>query len=425
MLCDSCEKFRFPYVDGVKEGRHGGQSGVSRKTLKTSDTRSCGSRSAVANTADSHQHVPLGEPLATNSAVGAPDSNVAASVQPPPEMIVSELLSYISFYRNKSTVDNLRRSSLSFFSPSDIGQAKKLLIGAFTARLGTCASTADRRNSTTRAAHEAEMDDLIAIFDILDLQEALKGYIFVAVNLDNLPKFGPEEINVAVVVERQVRTEAAISAMAASIDLLSTSCTVASYSAEAESMTRRLDDMQLKLEQFNSSVSARLDQLSMVCSQSLSSVSRQSLAPPEVLDRKMNIVIFGVQEDRDASIWRHSVDEILTYVTGHTVDIVDTFRLGRFADNSGGSQRKPRPILVKLRVAWDRRTILSRCSSLKHFHQRGIFIAADESIEIRRKNTFDRLKYRAERAGQRVAVADGKLLIDDVIVFSLLDGYVN
>ena len=63
-------------------------------------------------------------------------------------------------------------------------------------------------------------------------------------------------------------------------------------------------------------------------------------------DRAHNIVVFGIKEDRDMSIWRRNVDEALQFVVGHAVDAVDMFRLGRFIPNS----TRPRPVLVKLRV---------------------------------------------------------------------------
>ena len=141
----------------------------------------------------------------------------------------------------------------------------------------------------------------------------------------------------------------------------------------------------------------------------------QSLDAHVAVDRKQNIVVFGVKEDQDPSIWRQQVETILEYVHGMRVDVLDMFRLGRF------SSEKTRPVLVKLRTVWDKRIILNGCSIsfFKHFSQRGIFISADEPLEVRRKQTFDRLKYRADQSQKLVNVTDGVLSIDSVAVFSL------
>ena len=145
----------------------------------------------------------------------------------------------------------------------------------------------------------------------------------------------------------------------------------------------------------------------------------QSLDAHAAVDRKQNIVVFGVKEDQDPSIWRQQVEIILEYVHGMRVDVVDMFRLGRF------SSEKTRPVLVKLRTVWDKRIILNGCSRLKHFSQRGIFISADEPLEVRRKQTFDRLKYRADQSKKLVNVTDGVLSIDGVAVFFLSAGFLN
>jgi hypothetical protein len=71
-------------------------------------------------------------------------------------------------------------------------------------------------------------------------------------------------------------------------------------------------------------------------------------------------------------------------------------------------------VLAKLHVAWDKRLILSKCSKLKNYKQRGIFIAPDEPLDVRRKQTLDRLKDRTERAGQSVVVNNGVLFIGGV-----------
>jgi len=84
---------------------------------------------------------------------------------------------------------------------------------------------------------------------------------------------------------------------------------------------------------------------------------------------------------------------------------------------------KNRLVLVKLHSLWNKRIILSNCRVLKNYSKRGIFIVGDEPVEVGRQQTMDRLKYRAERANKIVAVSNGFLSIDGVVVFSLKDGY--
>ena len=44
---------------------------------------------------------------------------------------------------------------------------------------------AERRSSSTRASHEAEIDDILNVIEILDLQSEFGCLKFVASNLDN------------------------------------------------------------------------------------------------------------------------------------------------------------------------------------------------------------------------------------------------
>jgi hypothetical protein len=348
------------------------------------------------------------------------------------QMTINELLSYVAFYRNKSNVDDMRRTVLSFYTPNDISHSKKLLIGNFSSQLQDCQFVSERRNSATRAAHEAEIDDIVNIIDILDLHGVFDGHKFVACNLDNLPKFGPEELNIAAVVDRQVRVEASIKDISSKVhQLASTQITAESVATDGSAqliIQSMVTDMQHKLDAFSQSVSARLDHLNTVCSNSLKTANsdqQHEARQSDDADRKLNIVMFGVKEDRDVNVWHNSVQDVLRFVSGRDVDVIDMFRLGRFVGNSDGSPRKPRPILVKLRVFWDRRVILSKCSVLKQYKQAGVFIVPDEPAEVRRKNTFDRLQYRAQREGKKVVVIDGVLSIDDVEVFSLQTGYLH
>jgi hypothetical protein len=112
---------------------------------------------------------------------------------------------------------------------------------------------------------------------------------------------------------------------------------------------------------------------------------------------------------------RSSVDEILQFVCSRSVDIVDIFRLGRFRSD------KVRPILVSLE-----RYGTSVCYTVTAINlnimPRGIFISPDEHLETRRKQTLDRLKYRAERENKQVAVGDDTPHADGVAVYSLANG---
>jgi len=238
-----------------------------------------------------------------------------------------------------------------------------------------------------------------------------------ASELNKLPKFAPEEVNLAAVVDRQVHVVGTIQALSTSVQQLTN--TGGSLTTDVvQNMSR---DVQEHLDNFKSAIAERVDHLAAVCSQLAENVTVHtppSTATPDSRDRSMNIVVFGIAEDRSAANWRQKVDDALRFVLGHDVDVTDMYRVGRFAPD------KVRPIVVKLRSAWDKRIILSSCYKLKDF-DRQIFIAPDETLEARRKRMFSRLKSRAEREGQVVLVTNGVLSINGVQVFSMKDGKIN
>jgi hypothetical protein len=61
--------------------------------------------------------------------------------------------------------------------------------------------------------------------------------------------------------------------------------------------------------------------------------------------------------------------------------------------------------------------VSDNCDKPAHSMQRGVSIDSDEPVAVRCKQTFDRLKRKAEREGERVSVSDGTLCIDDTIDF--------
>ena len=146
---------------------------------------------------------------------------------------------------------------------------------------------------------------------------------------------GRKRINLAAVVERQLRTEASVKDMAAAVDLIAASHSNTTLDPNIAATSRLVTELQMKLDSFSSSISARLDHLSSVCSKptTVSSISpHQSATNMQLgdIDRKSNLIIFGVEEDRDISVWHNTVDHILHFVAGRQVDVVDMLRLGRF-----------------------------------------------------------------------------------------------
>jgi len=95
----------------------------------------------------------------------------------------------------------------------------------------------------------------------------LDGYLFVASDLKLMPKYGPDEINIAVVVDRQVKMEASIHSISTSIQHLSDTSSVAAASSDVVrgSVDDVSIDMKKQLLDFNNKINVRLNQLSAVC----------------------------------------------------------------------------------------------------------------------------------------------------------------
>lgn len=174
-------------------------------------------------------------------------------------------MGYIHFYRDKSNINALRQVVLDFFSAGDISDGKKIMALEFSTVDGAAQFLVDRRNSAVRQAHEAELDDVLGIFDAADAVLALDGYFFAASRLDQLPKFGPEEVNLGVVVERQVKMDSAIQSLSASIHQLSTNGSDSNDGPTQQAMRSLSQNVDQRLADLTSTISALLDHLQAVC----------------------------------------------------------------------------------------------------------------------------------------------------------------
>ena len=423
MLCRACEEFRFP--SSTKNSSSTSSSSSGRKKDTPSSLSSGGGRPAAVT-----GHV------VTRNAAGCSSSSVPLADQPPStsaaassasavSYIVHELLTYISFYRNRANVDALRRVVLTYYTPDDISEAKRTVADLFRSSFAGSILLTDRRNSPIRAAHEAELDDIIVMFDTLDEQNLLNSVSFVAMNLENLPKFGPEEVNICTVVSNHQKLSCTVNELATEVDQLKCSSRVPDARATAESVaviSAAMADFQQRIDVFQTSVNSRIEHLNSICSsfnQSAAAAAASNAATTgPIVDRTSNIVMFGIAENRDVAVWKTKIDDVLRFVVGRDVRVNDAFRMGSFREG------KMRPILVKLSSAWDRRLILSSCKKLKDYTER-VFVRPDEPLDVRRKNTLSALKHRAQHDNKLAVVNDDVLYVDGVPVFSLRDGTIR
>jgi len=332
----------------------------------------------------------------------------------------SELLMFAQYFRDRSSPAKLQESVLNFFTDVEISDAKKLLIETFP-ELAEGEFATERRSSNVRPAKEAQVDDIINMFDVVDRQDHLTKVRFAAIAYDRLPRYGPEELNIAAVIDRQARTEQSIGDIDAKLKSLCTSSTTIPDSVVhiTEAVTR-VDD---ELRRSTQCLQEQINQLTSICTK-LSQPTRASSTPnvqpssSPVQDRSRNVIIIGVDENRNSSQWKDRVMRSLHIAAGREVTVSDAFRIGRFMEG------RKRPILVKLHSVWDQRLVVSGARKLAESEaHRGVRLFADEPAELRRKRVLSRLKTRAENAGHIVMVSqDGVLSIDSLNVYSVSQG---
>ena len=258
------------------------------------------------------------------------------------------------------------------------------------------------------------------MMDLLDNQNDLQKVHFVALNLERLPRFGPEETNFCALADKQAQLDNKVDDLSNQVLSLSNLdiCSVVLQRVDDQLalMTSKVDE-QVNL--FAASCSRAATSASVRASNPGTVTSASNAAPP--VDRSRNVIVTGVEESRTSDDWRDVVSRVLATASGRVVDIDDAFRLGRFVSG------KCRPILVKLKSVWDRRLTLNGSYKLNNHAQFSrVFINADEPLESRRQTILKRLKKKAFDRGQEVSVSsDGVLSISGNVVFSLQDGFVR
>jgi hypothetical protein len=134
-------------------------------------------------------------------------------------------------------------------------------------------------------------------------------------------------------------------------------------------------------------------------------------------DRRNNVIRFGLEE-KSLLDTRKDVESILEFLCGRAVPFNDAFRLGRFKNND--SDHPPRPFLVKLSSAWDKRLLLAAKRNLKDFSIKRLFIREDLSPEMRKLRAQQRIEksnpHRVSRSRSSSESSSGGKSINDVCV---------
>ena len=318
----------------------------------------------------------------------------------------NSLLSYVSFFRDRSTANALRKVVLNFYSPSEISEAKKVLINTFQSVLDGCAFKAERCKSVTRSAHDVKVEDIDKVLNYLDTSSVLSRVEFAIGSLNRLPGlYEPEDINICTVVDRQVKLDAIITDL--SVTMAAFTAGDSSASSVLGGVTAAVEKLNERLHVVTGGMQDQLNQLATTCGKLAENIIRtpdvNDVRAPSGDDRAMNVIISGIAQDKSSSVWRDVLLRVLYTAASKDIVIEDAFCLGRYGAG------KTRPLLVKLHSAWDRRLVLGGACKLNEVDEfkRRIYIAADELLEARRRTTLDRLKRRGnEKARARSSMTE-------------------
>ena len=284
------------------------------------------------------------------------------------------VLAYIKAFRQRADTDSVRNHVLGKYSSSLIRSAKDVLWEGCSEDLGRLKlEKKTRRSSSTRPQELADLDDILEAFNVLDDDNCLPEIVCSAEDLLQMPQLLPlhgiEQVAEEVCSFREV-------------------------------VCSRLDNIDRQLKQFDG---AAAPQLSSPPSSGVSSAGIAQMNPPDPLERRCNLILFGVGEEEDLTV----VPKVLEAVSGNMVPIKDMFRLGRKTKRvqststpqpSGSSAAvRPRPILIKLNCPWDRRIILAgkkKLSSVEGMEK--YFLQPDLSVDERKRR---RDAYLARKGG--------------------------
>ena len=113
-------------------------------------------------------------------------------------MIINEVLSFFSFYLDRFSHEQIKKTALNFYTVDEIYEAKKVLWDNFQDSIPS--SFQDRKSTEKRPAIDANIVDILKA--LRDLDAADVTFVFLSQNLNRIPSFDPEELNLTYMLER-------------------------------------------------------------------------------------------------------------------------------------------------------------------------------------------------------------------------------
>ena len=115
-----------------------------------------------------------------------------------PHVVVNELLAYCSYYIDRSTTDAIKDVIIRFYTADEINVAKCMLYNSCPTVLGVAPV---HRDTAARGAHVIAAREIVDGIHKVDEDPKVR-HQFAAVQLDRLPQYGPEELDLTSVVMR-------------------------------------------------------------------------------------------------------------------------------------------------------------------------------------------------------------------------------
>ena len=282
-------------------------------------------------------------------------------------LLVDHVLSFIKAYRLKGDNDSLRSVVKERFSSESVETAKKRLWDSCMSDLEALGLTFhSRRDSDNRSQLAANLDDILQAFEALDSISLIPVIYCEALELLKLPPLALDPV-----AEQVQRNSQIVQALISNVQSLEKK--LSSHISTGNGTVVGLGN-----QQSNTYATVASHQLTSPVTASSSSPLKEnsSRRTSKSEGRESNLILFGLPEFGSLVESKASVDEVLEFLTGKPIPIRDMFRLGKYVKEPS-SLTRPRPVLIKLCTAWDRKLILLQKRNLLHFKIKRLFMRED------------------------------------------------